>query len=88
MCKLRFYVIALIIKGDVRLFGYRSVLFQEVMEEQDKFSDITGERHKSNVNWLRAAHQSINTSICLSSLSFPSPMAMVLVLVEGQGVRL
>ena len=76
MCKLRFYAIALITKGEVRLFGYRSVLFHEVTEKQDKFSDITSERNKSNVNWLRAAHQFINTSICLSSLSFPSPMAM------------
>lgn len=44
MCKLRFYVTALIIKGDVRLFGHRSVLFREVTEKQGKFSDIAGKR--------------------------------------------
>lgn len=44
MCKLRFYVTALIIKGDVRLFGYRNVLFHEVTEKQGKFSDSAAKR--------------------------------------------
>lgn len=51
------------------------MLIHEVTEKQGKFSDVTGERNKSNVNWLRAAHQ-FNTSICLSSVSLASPVAM------------
>lgn len=74
MCKLRLCVIALIIKGDVRLFGYRSVFFHKVTEKQEAFADITGEKNQSNMNWLYVAHLFINTLI--SSLFSPSPMAM------------
>lgn len=76
MCKLRFCVIALIIKGDVRLFGYRSVFFHKLTEKEETFADITGERNQSDMNCLHVAHQFINTSICLSLFSFSSLMAM------------
>lgn len=91
MCKLRFYVIVLIIKGDVRLLGYRSVFFHEVTEKQDKFSDVTGERKKSNVNWFHAAQQFINTSffsiIFILPYTWQCPMAIVFVLFRKQGTR-
>lgn len=52
------------------------MLFHKVREKQETFVDITGARNQSNVAGRCVAHQFINTSICLSSLSFPSPMTM------------